>query len=195
MNQNIVDNEALKGEVFADLGNVEWAKDAILALYEKGIVSGVGDNLYAPENNVTREQFIVMIMRALNIDATEGSSEFGDVKSGAYYEKYVATAKKIGIVNGISENAFGVGKNITRQDLAVMVANAVKYKEMSLDGNKNINFSDKDSISEYAKDAVESLVKTGAITGFSDNTFRPKNNCTRAQAAKIIYEIVKGADE
>ena len=195
LNQNIVDNEALKGEVFADLGNVEWAKEAILSLYEKGIVSGVGDKLYAPENNVTREQFIVMIMRALNIDATESNSEFSDVKAGAYYEKYVATAKKVGIVNGISENMFGVGKNITRQDLAVMVVNAAKYIEMSLDGDKNIAFSDGETISDYAKDAVESLVKNGAINGFSDNTFRPKNNCTRAQAAKIIYEIVKGADE
>ena len=195
LNQNIVDNEALKGEVFADLGDVEWAKDAILALFEKGIVSGVGDNLYAPQNNVTREQFIVMIMRALKIDATESNTVFSDVQAGSYYEKYVATAKKLGIVNGISEDSFGVGKNITRQDLAVMVLNAAKYMNKSLEGDKNIVFSDNENIADYAKEAVENLVKTGAISGFPDNTFRPEDNCTRAQAAKIIYEIVKGADE
>lgn len=195
LNQNIVDNEALNEEIFTDLGDVEWAKESILALYEKGIVSGVGNKLYAPQSNVTREQFIVMIMRALEIEATETNSDFTDVQAGTYYEKYVATAKKVGIVKGISENAFGVGNNITRQDLAVMVVNAAKYKQMPLDGDKAIVFADDENISEYAKDAVEVLVKTGAINGFSDNTFRPKNNCTRAQSAKIIYEIVKGADE
>ena len=195
LNQTVVDNEALNAEIFTDLESVDWAKEAILALYEKGIVSGVGDSLYAPENNVTREQFIVMIMRALKIDATEKNTVFADVLPGSYYEKYVATAKKLGIVNGISENSFGVGKNITRQDLAVMVVNAAKCAEISLAGNKNIDFSDDGNIADYAKDAVESLVKTGAISGFPDNTFRSKDNCTRAQAAKIIYEIVKGADE
>ena len=166
-----------------------------MELYDKGIVSGVGNNLYAPENNVTREQFIVMIMRALEIDATENNQEFSDVSAGSYYEKYVATAKKLGIVNGISADMFGTGANITRQDLAVMVMNAAKYKGMSLDGNKNIAFSDSENISGYAKEAVESLVKTGAINGFSDGTFRPTEICTRAQAAKIIYEIMKGADK
>ena len=195
LNQNIVNNDALKGEVFTDLANAEWAKEAILALYEKGIVSGVGNNLYAPGNNVTREQFIVMIMRALEIDATENNQEFSDVLPGSYYEKYVATAKKLGIVNGISAEMFGTGANISRQDLAVMVVNAAKYKGMSLEGDKNIAFSDNESISAYAKEAVESLVKTGAINGFSDGTFKPKDSCTRAQAAKIIFEILKGADK
>jgi len=195
LNQNIVNNDALKGEVFTDLANAEWAKEAILALYEKGIVSGVGNNLYAPGNNVTREQFIVMIMRALEIDATENNQEFSDVLPGSYYEKYVATAKKLGIVNGISAEMFGTGANISRQDLAVMVVNAAKHKGMSLEGDKNIAFSDNESISAYAKEAVESLVKTGAINGFSDGTFKPKDSCTRAQAAKIIFEILKGADK
>ena len=191
---SVVDTDALNTEIFTDLTGYEWAKDAIFDLYDKGIVSGVGNNQFAPGNNVTREQFIVMIMRAFEIEATETQSDFSDVLAGTYYQKYIATAKKAGIVNGISENVFGVGKNITRQDLAVMVKNAAEVKGITLQGDKEISLKDKEEISDYAKSAVEGLIAAGVINGYSDSTFKPGKSCTRAEAAKIIYELVKGAD-
>lgn len=178
---------------FDDLENYDWAKEAILYLYEKGYVNGVSEKHFAPEKNVTREQFVVMLLRALEEKLTDGSEEFEDIIAGSYYEKYVNTAYKLGIVNGIDDRKFGVAENISRQDFATMIFRALKIKHIELQENKSkIEFIDSNEISDYAKEGVEKLVKYGVINGFSDGTFRPTDLCTRAQAAKVIYEIVKG---
>ncbi len=196
-NENITADD-MKGEskeVFADLENVSWAKEAIYYLYEKNIISGVAEGRFAPQSNVTREQFAVMLMRAFSIETTQDGGTFEDVVPGSYYEKYVNTAKKLGIVNGISESMFGVGKKLSRQDMTVMIKNAADYSKRALaEKNEMIEFSDTEQIAEYARTSVTALVKAGVINGFSDNTFRPSDSCTRAQAAKMIYELMKGAD-
>ncbi len=196
-NENITADD-MKGEskeVFADLENVSWAKEAIYYLYEKNIVSGVAEDRFAPQSNVTREQFAVMLIRAFSIETTQDGGTFEDVVPGSYYEKYVNTAKKLGIVNGISESMFGVGKKLSRQDMTVMIKNAADYSKRALaEKNEMIEFSDTEQIAEYARTSVTALVKAGVINEFSDNTFRPSDSCTRAQAAKMIYELMKGAD-
>ncbi len=179
-------------EIFSDLQNSEWAKEAIEYLYNNKIINGVGEKRFAPESYVTREQFAVMIMKAFEIEVDDSEAGFSDVAAGSWYEKYVNTAKKLGLVNGISSDMFGVGKNISRQDMAVMIKNAADFAKVSLESQKDVSFDDFDEISEYAKSAVKALSESGFINGFSNNTFRPKNNCTRAQAAKIIYELIKG---
>ena len=134
-------------------------------------------------------------MRAFSIETTQDGGTFEDVVPGSYYEKYVNTAKKLGIINGISESMFGVGKKLSRQDMTVMIKNAADYSKRALaEKNEMIEFSDTEQIAEYARTSVTALVKAGVINGFSDNTFRPSDSCTRAQAAKMIYELMKGAD-
>lgn len=184
-----------KQTVFSDLDGAEWAKEAIENLYQKGIVNGVGEKKFAPNNGVTREQFLVMIMRAFGIAPEEGENLFADVTVGAYYADYVNTAKKLGLINGVGENIFGVGKNLSRQDLAVIVKNIVDYLEIQLEKTSDVNFADGDEIAEYAKAAVTELSGAGIINGFEDNTFRPSLYCTRAQSAKIIYELLKGENK
>lgn len=182
-------------EIFTDLENAQWAKEAIINLYQREIINGVGENKFAPSDNVTREQFIVMIMRAFNIEANAEENYFEDAVSGAYYEKYVNTAKKLGIVNGIDDKNFGVGRSLSRQDLAVMVKNIAEKNSMNINGEASVEFADGNEISDYAKEAVDTLTKAKIINGFTDNTFRPKESCTRAQAAKIIYELMRGENK
>ena len=91
----------------------------------------------------------------------------------------------MGITNGVSENEFGVGRPITRQDVCVMICRAlgIDTADVSL---ANISFADADEISDYAKSSVAYLSSYAVINGFSDNTFKPADICTRAQAARII---------
>lgn len=177
---------------FKDLEDYDWAKEAILYLHGKGYINGVGENRFAPGDNITREQFVVVLLRALN-ERVEGiNGEFSDVLPGSYYEGYVNKACEMGIVNGIGNGKFGVGKNVSRQDFVTMIYRALEIKNIELKENKSIvGFTDSDQISDYAKGAVEKLVRTGAVNGFSDGTFKPHGECTRAQAAKVIYEIFK----
>lgn len=181
-----------KNETFNDLEGYDWAKDAILYMHEKGYVNGVSEGKFAPEKNITREQFVVILLRAFEEELTAEGDEFSDVLLESYYEKYVNTAYKRGIVNGIGGGMFGVGQNVSRQDFVTMIYRALKNKGIELKENKSIvQFTDNEQIADYAKEAVEKLVRAGAVNGFSDGTFNPTGLCTRAQAAKVIYEIVK----
>ena len=174
----------VKEEIFDDLADCEWAKEAIEELYKKNIVSGVDDKKFEPMRNITREEFVKLVVLAFGFEISEGETGFSDVSSGAWYESYIKTAMDNGIVTGISETEFGVGKNITRQDMAVIIARVKNMKNV-----ENAEpFADDADISDYAKEAVYAMKETGIITGVGDNRFAPKNNATRAQAAKVIYE-------
>lgn len=186
------DAEHEQQQPFSDLSKTEWARTSIEELYKRGIINGVGEKKFAPQNNVTREQFTVMLMRAFDIKPDGGAGHFDDAAEGAYYFDYINTAGRMGIVNGIGDGNFGVGKNLRRQDLAVMIYNISQQRNIVFEVKVNTEFADAEDVSDYAKDAVMNLANAGVINGFDDRTFRPGEICTRAQAAKIIYELMKG---
>ncbi len=171
---------------FTDLEGFDWAKEAIDALSKDGVVAGIGGGEFAPAASVTREQFVKMIVDAFDVKATDAKIDFADVKEGAWYEQYVNVAAQNGIVSGIGNGEFGVGDNITRQDAAVILSNAVKM----IVENGKLDFTDSDEISAYAKEAVKQLSTIGVINGIGDGSFAPKANCTRAQAAVMIYRLL-----
>ena len=177
------------GLKFLDLSAFEWAYPSISSLYDKGIVSGVSEEQFAPARQVKREEFVKMIVSALNLNLETGSF-FGDVDSSAWYAPYVYAAYNNKIINGISADAFGVSKNITRQDMAVIIYNAIKSKGYEK-VDYEINFSDKEAIADYAREAVEQLVALEIISGTDDNRFAPTEDATRAQAAVILERALK----
>ena len=181
-------DKALSG--FADLENCAWAHEAIMNLKTKGIISGVSENEFAPNDTVTREQFVKMIILALGENDASADCGFDDVDKTAWYCSFVAAAVNKGIITGISEKEFGVGRSISRQDMACMVYRALSYKGMTFD-DKNTDFNDFDEITDYAKEAVSSLVGMKIINGMDDNTFAPHSTATRAQAAVIIDSMLK----
>lgn len=174
-----------------DIDDVVWAKTAISELHTKGIVSGDENGYFNPNNSVTREQFIKMIVTAMNLVDENAKCGFDDVLPGAWYYKYIASAYNAGIVNGISESEFGVGAEITRQDMAVMCFNAAKKYDLLSSYDAEFNFADSTDIAEYAREAVGVLVNNGIINGIGDNMFAPRQTASRAQSAVIIYNLLK----
>ena len=168
---------------FTDLEGVEWAKSAISALYEKGIVAGDGEGKFDPSRNIKREEFVKMIVLAFGIEPKTGTNEFSDCIPGAWYEEYINAGVDAGLIKGVNAEEFGVGRNITREDMAVIVARAMKL-DISAESE---TFTDDDEISDYAKDAVYAVKEKGVISGLGDGRFAPKMFATRAQATKIIY--------
>lgn len=176
-----------KAESFDDLKNVKWAEEAILALYEKKIVNGDGNGKFLPEKNVTRSEFLKMLLLSQGIEVDKNTnSDFNDVSPSSWYAPYVATAKKLGIIQGNAEGLFMPDSNITRQDMIVMLYRAEKH---NISGN--YVFADQDSIADYAKAAVSYYAEKGIISGMGDNRFEPVMLSTRAQAAQLIYNAVK----
>ena len=158
-----------------------------MALSEKGVVSGDGTGGFKPNDNVTREQFLKMLLVAMGTESEDAENTFADVAENAWYKPYVLTAKKLGIVNGMSDTQFGIGMNITRQDMAVMISRII-------DTDADViteDFADKADISDYAVNAVMHMKRIGLIDGYADGQFKPLNNLTRAEAAKVISSLIK----
>lgn len=170
---------------FTDISTVSWAADAITALYNEGIISGKSSNEFAPFDNITREEFVKIAIGVLGVKPALGTSTFADVNSSSWYAPYVNAAVSAGIIGGYSDTQFGVGDFITRQDVAVILDRM--YDIASLENAQN--FLDINDISDYAKASVERLSGAGVING-SDGKFMPKSNCTRAEAACMVYRMM-----
>ncbi|MBR3577073.1 MAG: S-layer homology domain-containing protein, partial [Clostridia bacterium] len=102
-----------------------------------------------------------------------------------------------GLVNGVDYENFGVGQSITRQQLCTIVYRAMNLMDIYLTPERTeVPFEDFDSVSPYAKEAVEALYKAGVINGVSETEFDAEGEATRAMAAKIVYEILeRGQDK
>jgi hypothetical protein len=166
-----------------------WAKDAISALAARGILKGVGDGEFDPKGQVTRAEFITMLMNMLELSDESEAASFSDVKQGEWYHGNIATAQKLGIVNGKPDGSFGVRENITREDMAVMVYKAIQVKQLALASGEATAFKDKASIANYAKQAVEAIQGAGIIKGVGNDEFAPKKTANRDEAAVMIYNL------
>ena len=175
---------------FTDIAHVGWASEAIYGLCDSGVINGVGDRRFAPDDSVTREQLAKMIVGASKTEIKSGDTPFGDVDNSEWYAEFVKTAYNNDITKGISDTEFGVGESVTREDLAVMAYRAAQKVGKLSDATGDDNgFKDGESISDYAKEAVATLKSSGIINGDRNGNFNPSNSCTRAEAAKIIYNI------
>ena len=172
---------------FTDMNDVEWAQEAVDSLCKKNILRGYEDGTFRPNEKITREEFVAIIVRYLGIDGNV-KCEFEDVSGNDWFYNSVALAAQKGIINGISETEFGTGRNITRQDAAVVL-----YNIGGLQGNDELKFTDMNEIAEYALESVTVLSSNGIINGNPDGSFEPFGLLTRAQAAQMIYtyELIK----
>lgn len=176
--------------VFDDLDNVSWAKGAILALKEKNIISGKENGKFCPNDLVTREEFTKMVVNAFGISTDNRKNGFADVAEESWYYEYVSVAAGSGIVQGISDDEFGVGRQITRQDIATVLYRVAVLRGQSF-GGRGEQFSDDSQIADYAKECVYDLRAKGVVSGFEDDSFRPQNFATRAEAAKMLYNMME----
>jgi hypothetical protein len=176
-----------KTDGFSDLESVDWAKEAILYLKDLNIIQGKSDNLFFPDDHVTRAEFVKILVLAFNIQPIGGASDFADVSETDWFNPYARAAKTNGLIWGDDDNNFHPNDPITRQDMAVMLYRSLKIANLQIG---SIRFIDTDEISEYARDAVSYFSNNGIIKGVEGNRFAPHDAATRAQAAVIIYRII-----
>ena len=175
-----------KNDIFSDVSDTCWAKEYIEYLYSAGVVSGNDAKQFLPDDNIKREEFAKMVFNAFKISDMTGKS-FSDVADDAWYSRYIRALSAAGYINGISDDRFGVGENITRQDAAAILGRIIN---ISVE-NAMPAFSDTHKISDYAAGYVAALANKGIINGYNDGTFRPDMFITRAEAAKIIASLIR----
>lgn len=176
---------------FADLTNYSWAQEAIAKLAAQGIVQGTSATTFSPSDQVSRADFILMVVRAMGLKA-ESAPAFTDVAPQDYYYDAVAVAKQLGIVTGSNADHFNPHSSITRQDMMVMAARALQaVNAAELKGSQDAlsAFKDADKVSGYAADSVAVMIKQGLIQGDS-GTIKPTHATTRAEAVVLLHRIL-----
>lgn len=176
-----------------------WCADAVLNLTVNQVVSGYGDKTFGPSKNLTRAEFMKMLVNVCGLADVTATSTFTDVDKNAWYYVYVASAEKAGLATGYGNGLFGVNDAITREDALTLVYRAAKLKGISLN-----NFSvgilsnvDKDEISPYAVDAVKALYGAGVyfdtkdIDTMSLKYIEPKKKASRAYVALILDALYR----
>lgn len=177
-------------KIFDDLPNNHKMKHAIEVLASKGIIKGITDMKYMPDQAITRAEYLHYLMNTLGLTAAF-EENFNDVEPGAYYYKTIGMAKKLEIAFGLEDNMYHPSEKITRQDMMVLTARTLeKFKSLKSTETSAVldKFKDKDIISDYAKQSLATLVKEGLIIG-SGNKINPLANTTRAEAAVFLYRI------
>jgi hypothetical protein len=176
---------------FTDLDNVGWAVPAISYLAEKGIVSGVGAGIFEPNRNVTREEFVKMLVGAFKLEDNGAELTFGDVSENDWYYTYISAAVANNIVLGYGDGRFGVGDSITREQMSAMAYRTAVHFAPGTAFSPKLDFDDSGEINDWATEAVGALVSVGVINGVGENMFAPRELATRAQAAQVIYKVLK----
>jgi len=163
-----------------------WAESTIVHLINKGIVSGDTNSSFNPNQHITREQFIKLLVESQGYKLVKGKQSFSDVAKTRWSNPYIETAieQKIIVASEYRSN-FAPTEHITRIEMAVFAARALQLTE---DNNK-LTFIDKDEIKQN-KGLVGAAVNAKIVTGFQDNSFRPLHTATRAEATVIIQRII-----
>ncbi|WP_336786121.1 OmpL47-type beta-barrel domain-containing protein [Paenibacillus sp. MMO-177] len=169
-----------------------WAENTVKDAYACGIVHGFDDGTFRPEGQVTRAEFVTMLMNAV-IDKSASAlaeSEFSD-KDGipAWAAEAIARAKEFGIVNGYADGSFRPNEQVTRAELVTMLAKAAGMKPVETEKAKDL-FSDASNIPAWSAGYVAALQQAGILQGRGDGRFVPSGQATRAEAAVLLLRII-----
>lgn len=172
--------------IYKDTRTNAWYYDYIVQATEKGIMEGMGDGTFAPEQNLTRAQLVVALARYDGAVLTEAADTgFTDVAADAWYAKAVVWAAENGYVEGMGNGIFAPEQPITREQVCTVLSRYLQAKGYGY-GNKTIAFTDMSQISSWAQEHVNYCVSIGLIDGMGDGTFAPAGYTLRCQIAKLL---------
>lgn len=178
-----------KTNPFEDIDG-SWARDVILDAYYNGWILGTTATTYEPDLTADRGQFATIMWRVAGSPNTASINPFTDVKSSSYYEIPINWGCQIGMIKGTSETTASPEKNITRQEAVVMLYRYAVYTGGNTSERGSLSeFSDQDSVSDWARDAVAWAVHHGIIQGTPGKLLEPARDITRSEMAAIIVRF------
>ena len=159
----------------------------------RGLLNGASATTFDPNGAVTRGMFVTALGRLAGADVSSyATSSFTDVRADAYYMGYVEWAVKNGIVSGATATTFAPDDAVTRERMAVMMANYARTAGISLAKVHTENtFADSANISAGAREAVKTMQMAGVLAGRDGNRFDPQGTATRAQAAAALHRFIE----
>ncbi len=178
-----------KVEFSDDLG---WAGNHITFLSSRSIIKGAAQGVFLKDKAVTRAEFITMLSRIEDgLQLTNTETKFKDVAPNAWYAAQVKWANENGIVSGTGDTEFSPDMPINREQMAVMLYRYIKYARLQLPQEEAEEFKDMAQLKDWSVEAVNALKAAGFMVGTGDNSFEPAKVSSRAEASKIIAEVLK----
>ncbi len=182
--------------VFSDT-NSHWAQTDIQRLQSLGVLTGVGNGQFAPQEVLTRAQFVQMISNLLKLDPSGAPYRYSDVPGDAWYLDAVRAASAAGIVSGYTDDSFKPNRLVTREEMVHMIGNAIRYLDSNAPLLANANdvqslssFRDASSVGGWARENLTLAVNAGLVQGKSNGSLSPKSNTTRAEAAVVLSRVI-----
>ncbi|MGE4214157.1 MAG: InlB B-repeat-containing protein [Anaerotignaceae bacterium] len=173
--------------------NHHWAKESIDYVVDKEILLGTSETTFAPDTAMTREMLVSALGRLAEVDTSDyTTSSFTDVELGKDSQTYIEWAFEKGIIHGIGNNEFAPDRAITREEIAVIIANFAKATGYTLPVASEANtYADASDIGEYYVAAVTAMQQAGIMTGDTNKNFNPKANATRAEVSSMLYRYIQ----
>ena len=188
-----VETEAPVGEPFLDVNEGDWFYDAVAYAYENGLMDGVGGNRFAPNSATTRAQLVTILYRMEGQPVVSGDLPFTDVEAGTWYTNAVVWAAQNGIVNGVGDDTFAPGNDLTREQLVTILYRYAESKGYDVSASADLaGYPDGEEIQAYAREAMAWAVAENIIQGMEDDTLKPAGNASRAQIATILMRFCEG---
>lgn len=179
---------------FVDVKLGSWYYNSIVYAVSNGLMNGVGDSKFEPEEGMTRAMLVTVLWRY------EGSpkqrpSTFSDVRRGQWYSEAVSWAAKNGIVTGVGDNKFEPDTQITREQIATILYRYAQKKRADTAARGSLSaFPDNGKVNGWAKTALQWCVGEGLIGGTNENGrvyLDPQGTATRAQVATILMRYIE----
>ena len=182
---------------FTDVKAGKWYYDAVVTVYNEGIMEGMREGIFAPSEDMTRAQLVTILSRLSYAD-TSGCAAgltFKDTKKSAWYADAVGWAVSEGLVTGYTDNTFRPNAKVLRQELAVLLARFLAAKSITLpEIDDPATFADAAAIPAWAADGVDVMRRCGIVYGDEKGNFNPNKSASRAEIAAIITRMPRVED-
>ena len=181
---------------FTDVKESDWFFKGVEYVVDKGIMSGVSENEFAPSGKLTRAMLVQMLYNMESRPACDAENAFIDVPVGQWYTDAVIWANDAKIVSGMGEGLFAPNMEITREQMVAMLYNYAKYKGYDVTASADLSaFADTASVSTWAQPAMQWAVAEGYISGMGDSQLAPQGTATRAEIASVIMRFMEATAE
>ncbi|MNH95355.1 Endo-1,4-beta-xylanase A precursor [compost metagenome] len=175
---------------FADIKG-HWAEANISKMASHLLVNGITDTKFGPQMNITRAEFTSLVVRALGLSDSAGTTSFKDVKKEDWFYKEVGIAVSAGLIKGEGDQ-FKPGDNITREQMAAIFERALKFAGASVPNSAPaLSFADKNSISAWAAPSISTAVQLGILKGDERGLLHPGAPATRAEGTVMLERMLK----
>lgn len=193
----VIDAEPVETGVFTDVSAADWFYEAVMNVYESGLMNGTGETTFEPNTAMNRAMLVTMLYRLEGSPEVETavSTVFTDCADAEWYADAVVWAAENNIVSGRSETEFAPTATMTRQEMAVILYNYSVFKGADAVEEPAYDYADADAIAEWAAAAVTYCTDTGLMTGVTDTEFGPAGSATRAMGATVLTRLVPAEGE